>query len=33
MDAVFVLTVVILALGGIAGAFAWAEAQDRGQRR
>ena len=29
-DAVFVLTVVIFAFGGIAAAFAWAEAQNRG---
>ena len=30
MDAVFVLTVAILAFGGIAAALAWAEAQNRG---
>ena len=29
MDAVFVLTVAILAFGGIAAALAWAEAQNR----
>jgi hypothetical protein len=29
-DAVFVLTVVFFAFGGIAAAFAWAEAQNRG---
>jgi hypothetical protein len=30
MDAVYVLTVVALAFGGMAAAFAWAEAQNRG---
>jgi hypothetical protein len=33
MDAIFVLTVVFLAFGGMAGAFAWAGAQDRGPGR
>ncbi len=28
MDAVFVLTVVLLAFGGLAAALTWAEAQD-----
>jgi hypothetical protein len=32
-DAIFVLTVVFLAFGGIAAAFAWAGAQDRGPSR
>jgi tryptophan-rich sensory protein len=30
MDAVFMLTVVVFAFGGIAAALAWAEAQNRG---
>ncbi len=30
MDAVHVLTVVVLAFGGMAAAFAWAEAQNHG---
>jgi len=30
MDVVFVLTVVVLAFGGMAAALAWAEAQNRG---
>ena len=30
MDAVHVLTIVVLAFGGLAAAFAWAEAQNHG---
>lgn len=30
IDPVFVLTVVILAFGGLAAALAWADSQDRG---
>jgi hypothetical protein len=30
MDAVFMLTVVVFAFGGIAAALAWAEVQNRG---
>ena len=33
MDAVFVLTVVMLAFGGLGGALAWAEVQNRGPRK
>ena len=33
MDAVYVLTVVVLAFGGMAAAFAWAEAQNDGMRK
>jgi hypothetical protein len=33
MDAVFVVTVVMFAFGGLAGALFWAEAQDRAWRR
>jgi hypothetical protein len=29
MDALFVLTMVVFAFGGLAAAFAWAECQDR----
>jgi hypothetical protein len=30
MDAVYVLTVIVSAFGGMAAAFAWAEAQNHG---
>jgi hypothetical protein len=33
MDAVYVLTVVVLAFGGMAAALAWAEAQNDGMRK